>query len=386
MAAADETAARVDGAVVTPPALAGLVAPGRCRMNRLPVSPAVLAAVLAVAGCASNPPHTASLADTAAVADGTAHAAPLDATAPPSAASPVPPEDVAVTATSAPPSPAPQSVAGTTDAAPATEIPDTGTADAALPAEDDFAAIYGSTATPAAGQGASGAVLDPWEPMNRRVHAFNNAIDRAVIRPVAHAYATVVPQPVRAGVGNFFDNLGAPLVFTNLLLQGRPSEAVETLGRFLVNTTIGIAGLFDPATKALKMHRHSADFGRTFARWGWQQSRYLELPFLGPHTVRDAFGEIGDISFSPLNYIEEDRTRIPLQALRLTDLRAGLLSVDALRDAAPDEYVLTRDAWLARRRYLLEGDRNHRNEDTETPSSYLMQDPPNPPPATPPTP
>lgn len=334
-------------------------------MNRLLTSVA-LGAVLATAGCASAPAarEAAPAAPVVAteIAQDAAPAVAVDTL-------PVPPADAPVDA------PATEGSAATADTNATAAAPAASDAPA-TPAEDDFAAIYGDAAAPADGQGAGTAVLDPWEPMNRRVHAFNNAIDRAVIRPVARAYVAVVPQPVRAGVTNFFDNLGSPLAFANLLLQGRPGEAVETLGRFLVNTTVGIGGLFDPAGKQLKMHRHSADFGRTLARWGWQQSRYVELPFLGPHTLRDAFGEVGDISMSPLSYVEDDRTRISLQALRLTDLRAGLLSIDALREAAPDEYVLTRDAWLARRRYLVEGDRSHRDEGVDALPEYMMEDEP----------
>lgn len=248
-----------------------------------------------------------------------------------------------------------------------------GTPDAA---EDDFAAIYGTDAATDTGSANRFAALDPWEPMNRRVHAFNNVVDRVVARPVARAYVTVIPQPLRTGVSNFFDNLGAPLAIANLLMQGRPSEAVEVFGRFLVNTTAGLGGLFDPATKALKMHRHSSDFGRVLARWGWQQSRYVELPFLGPHTLRDTLGSVGDLSLSPLTYVRDDQTRLSIQALRVVDLRAGILSLDALRDDAPDEYVLTRDAWLARRHYLVDTDRSHRDEGSETLPAYLLEDEP----------
>lgn len=251
-------------------------------------------------------------------------------------------------------------------------------------ANADYSSIYGS-----AGVGGSSditPVLDPWERMNRRIYAFNRVVDRTVMRPVARAYTTVIPAPVRAGVGNFFDNLGAPIAFANLLLQGRPGEALETLGRFLVNTTVGIGGLFDPAGKVLKMHRHSADLGRTFAYWGWRESRFLELPFLGPSTLRDTFGKAGDYELSPLTHVEEDRTRIGLQALQAVDLRAELLGLDALLQSAPDEYVLTRDAWLARRRYLIETDRRHGDEGVEALPPYLMDapvEPANPAPAQP---
>src|SRR5690606_28507412 len=315
---------------------------------------AALAALLLAGGCASHAP-AAGAPDTpqlvvapAAAADGNAAGveAAEAATAVEADAAPAPAADPQVAADAG------------TDAGAAAP------ADAAGDAfEDDFAAIYGAEAGTDEGADTSEgfAALDPWEPMNRRVHAFNSAIDRGFMRPVARAYVKVVPGPVRTGVRNFFDNLGAPLAFGNLLLQGRPRESAETLGRFLVNTVFGIGGLFDPATKALKMHRHSADFGRTLARWGWHESRYLELPFLGPRTVRDAVGAVGDVTMAPMTYVEHDRTRLSLEALWLTDTRAGLLSLDDMRESAPDEYVLTRDAWMARRRYLVGADRSARD-------------------------
>lgn len=240
-------------------------------------------------------------------------------------------------------------------------------------AEDDYEAIYGGTNTTSAAGTSTALIDDPWEPMNRRIHAFNLVVDRAVMHPLARAYVTVIPEPIRIGIGNFFDNLSAPLATANLLLQGRPGAAVETLGRFMVNTTIGVGGLFDPATKQLKMHRHSADLGRTLARWGWQRSRYLELPLFGPSTVRDGLGRAGDFTLSPLNHIERDRVRVSLQALQAVDLRASLLSLDALRQSAPDDYVLTRDAWLARRQYLIDSDRKDRDEGSQALPPYLLE-------------
>lgn len=238
--------------------------------------------------------------------------------------------------------------------------------------EDDFTAIYGGDTSSSAHTGQT--VWDPWERMNRKVHSFNIVVDRTIARPVARAYVTVVPQPVRTGISNFYDNLLSPLAFGNLLLQGRPGDAAEILGRFLVNSTFGLAGLFDPASKQLKMHRHAADFGRTFARWGWKQSRYVELPFLGPSTVRDGFGSVGDLSLSPLTYAKHDKTRLSLQALRIIDLRAGLLPLDAMRENAPDDYTLTRDAWFSRRQYLLQTDGSQRDEGSETLPAYLLDD------------
>ncbi|MGA6181980.1 MlaA family lipoprotein [Stenotrophomonas sp. NPDC077421] len=222
-------------------------------------------------------------------------------------------------------------------------------------AEDDFAALYGGPAPSADGTLAASAPYDPWEPFNRRVHSFNNVVDRAVARPLATAYTKVVPRFARTGVTNFFSNLRAPVTMTNQLLQGRADDAWDTLGRFLMNTTLGIGGLFDPASKAL-VPRRSEDFGQTLGAWGWRRSRYVELPFFGPRTVRDVFGLAGDIPLSPIRTIEEDKVRIGLQGLQLVDMRSQLMALDDIRDNAVDEYALTRDAWLQRRNYQIEND------------------------------
>lgn len=323
-------------------------------MNRL-LAGATLGLLLATAGCATQPaPRTAAESPADTIVEAPVAEAP--------GAEPAPPAAPAATTDPA----APLVGDAATAAVAAVEPP------AEAGGDEDFAAIYGEDASGGA-NGDSFAALDPWEPMNRRVHAFNSAIDQGFMRPLARGYVRVVPAPVRTGVSNFFDNLSAPLAFGNLLLQGRPRESVETLGRFLVNTVAGLGGLFDPATKALKMHRHGADFGRTLARWGWRESRYLELPFLGPRTLRDAVGAFGDTSMAPMTYVEHDRTRVSLEALWLVDVRSALLSLDELRDAAPDEYVLTRDAWLARRRYLVEADRSERDEGNESLPAYLME-------------
>ena len=220
-------------------------------------------------------------------------------------------------------------------------------------AEDDYAALYG-TATDA--DPTARPVYDPWEPMNRRIHAFNNVVDAAIARPVARLYVAVVPEPVRLGVGNFFDNIASPVIFLNQVLQGRPRDAVQTLGRFVVNTTLGIGGIFDPATD-LKMKRRSEDFGQTLGIWGWRNSRYLELPFFGPRTVRDVFGMAGDMPLSPTRQVERDRYRIVLQGAQLVDRRAALLPIESMRENAVDEYAMIRDAWMQRRQYQIEADR-----------------------------
>ncbi len=252
------------------------------------------------------------------------------------------------------------------DSAPEDGLPVIGTG-APTEAEDDFAALYGGPAPAEAGNGGEAAprAYDPWEPYNRKVHRFNDVVDRAVARPLARAYVNVVPRVARTGVSNFFANLRSPLTLTNQLLQGRPGDAWDTLGRFLMNSTLGIGGLFDPASKAM-VPKRSEDFGQTLGAWGWRRSRYVELPFFGPRTVRDVFGLAGDAPLSPIRSIESDKVRIGLQGLQLVDTRMQLMALDDIRDNAVDEYALTRDAWLQRRSYQIERDlRGGRHRDQE---------------------
>ncbi|MEG2804409.1 VacJ family lipoprotein [Stenotrophomonas sp.] len=272
------------------------------------------------------------------------------------------PASVAVDAVAAPAVDAPVAADAASAPAPAT-TPTDGTpapaaqaaGDAPTDAEDDFAALYGGPAPSADGSEPARTAYDPWEPFNRKVHSFNNVVDRAVARPLATAYTHVVPRFARTGVTNFFSNLRAPVTITNQLLQGRPGDAWDSLGRFLMNSTLGVGGLFDPASKAM-VPRRSEDFGQTLGAWGWRGSRYVELPFFGPRTVRDVFGLAGDIPLSPIRTIEQDRLRIGLQGLQLVDMRSQLMALDDIRDSAVDEYALTRDAWLQRRNYQIEND------------------------------
>jgi phospholipid-binding lipoprotein MlaA len=248
-------------------------------------------------------------------------------------------------------------------------------------AELDYAALYGDqdydpvadpTLPPPVQLPAS---YDPWEKYNRKVHRFNNAVDRRIATPLAHAYVKVVPRPVRLGVGNFFNNLGQPLSAVNSLLQGHPGRAGQALGRFLVNSTIGVIGLFDPATR-MHIPNHSEDFGQTLGVWGWKKSRYVELPLFGPRTVRDVFGMVGDGPLAPLRTVEDDKVRVFLQGLQLVDVRTQLFAVDSMRRGATDEYALTRDAWLQRRKYQIFGDSQQKQDDSLP--EYLREDQGNP--------
>ncbi len=260
---------------------------------------------------------------------------------------------------------------------------DATTAEAQEPtqAELDYALIYGEPYDPVADPSLPPSAqmptsYDPWEPFNRRMHRFNNAVDRNVALPLARGYVKVVPRPVRLGVSNFFSNLGQPVSAVNALLQGKPGQAAQSLGRFLLNVTLGIGGIFDPATDANIPHR-SEDFGQTLGVWGWENSRYLELPLFGPRTVRDAFGLVGDAPLSPTRQIDDDAARISLQGLQLVEIRTQLMAVDRMRQGAADEYALVRDAWLQRRNYQIHGDRTQADDEYLLPD-YLLDDEANP--------
>jgi phospholipid-binding lipoprotein MlaA len=292
------------------------------------------------------------------------------ASAPPAASSAPPAEPVVIDATpaaSAAPVASETATPELTAPAAAAEAPPA--ADGDTSAEQDFAAIYGQEpydpvadpTLPAAAQLPN--TYDPWEKYNRKVHAFNNAVDRTVAKPLARAYVEAVPRPIRLGVSNFFDNLGQPLTLVNQLLQGKPKAAGQTLGRFVLNSTLGIGGLFDPATDA-KLPRGREDFGQTLGVWGWRRSRYVELPLFGPRTVRDVLGLAGDMPLSPVRQIEDDKTRIFLQGLNLVDTRAQLLSLDSLRNGAVDDYTLVRDSWMQRRAYQIEGSKQGDTDDS----------------------
>ena len=249
-------------------------------------------------------------------------------------------------------------------------------ADAETAAESDYDAIYGADATSAVDPTLPTPAelpqsYDPWEPFNRKMHGFNDVVDRAVAKPLAKMYMAVLPRPIRLGIGNFFANLAQPLTAVNALLQGKPKQAGQALGRFAFNATLGIGGLFDPATDA-KIPHNNEDFGQTLGVWGWKQSRYIELPLFGPRTVRDMFGMASDAPFGLVRQVESDKLRFFLQGLNLVDVRTQLMAVDAMRQGATDDYTLVRDAWLQRRNYQIFGDRKA-EEDTGLPD-YLRDD------------
>ena len=189
---------------------------------------------------------------------------------------------------------------------------------------------------------------DPWEGFNRKVFAFNDVLDRYALKPVAKGYRTITPDPVETGVGNFFSNLGEVRTALNSVLQGKPANAGLATSRFLINSTVGIGGLLDYAT-LMEITADKEDFGQTLAVWGWDDSRYLVLPFFGPSTLRDTTGLPADIAAYPVTYVEDDTVRISLTALNLIDTRAGLLDQEKL--IRGDRYRFIRDAYLQSRQF-----------------------------------
>ncbi|MBR2515399.1 MAG: VacJ family lipoprotein [Halomonas sp.] len=191
---------------------------------------------------------------------------------------------------------------------------------------------------------------DPWEGFNRRVFAFNDVLDRYALKPVATGYRNVTPEPVQTGVGNFFSNLGEVRTAINSLLQGKPANAGLATSRFLINSTVGVGGLLDYATH-MQITADEEDFGQTLAVWGWEDSRYLMLPLLGPSTLRDTTGLPADMATNPLLYIDDDVIEVSLLALNVVDIRAGLLDQEAF--IRGDRYRFIRDAYLQRRQFLI---------------------------------
>ncbi len=195
------------------------------------------------------------------------------------------------------------------------------------------------------------ATADPFEPVNRRIFAFNDALDTWFLRPVAKGYDTITPEPVQRSVGNVFRNLATPGIALNQLLQGKPRAALGDFTRFLVNSTVGIGGLFDPAA-ANGLPRHEEDFGQTFARWaGGSQGPFLQIPVRGPATTTHALGMVFGVFTNPLMLLSSTQDRVIGSAVDVVDTRAQLLSSERL--ISGDKYLFLRDAYLQRREFLI---------------------------------
>ncbi len=190
---------------------------------------------------------------------------------------------------------------------------------------------------------------DPYEGFNRAMFQVNEGID-VVLKPVAQGYDTAAPLPVKAGVGNFFGNLSDAWTSVNNLLQGKGSDGLSDAGRFLINTTVGIGGVFDVASE-MGLEKRSEDFGQTLAVWGVGEGPYFYWPIIGPRTTRDTFGWAVDTYADPVPHLNDVALRNSLTGVRLVDHRASLLPTDkVVEEAAFDKYNYIRDAYLQNRR------------------------------------
>lgn len=199
---------------------------------------------------------------------------------------------------------------------------------------------------------------DPLQKVNRKVYAFNDTLDKAVLRPAAVGYRKVTNPPVRRSVNNFFTNIQMPITIANDLLQARPSQALGSTGRFLINLTVGVGGIFDPATK-LGLPLEKTDFGITLARWGAPEGDFLMLPLLGPSTMRDVWHyPVDGYFFDPLSivarthYFSYGQYYLP-QVLFVVSMRSQLIDAEGFLQSAYDPYAFLRDAYRQRRLYQL---------------------------------
>lgn len=192
---------------------------------------------------------------------------------------------------------------------------------------------------------------DPLEPLNRKIFAFNDAVDGAVLKPVATAYVNVVPSPVRTAVGNFFNNLKDGWSAINLMLQGRFFDGLNDTMRVATNTLFGVFGFVDVASMG-GLERHDEDLGQTLGKWGVGPGAYLVLPFLGPSTLRDSLNLPAEFRFTPERHLGlEESTRYTLSGIKVIDTRASVLGASKLLDeVAIDRYAFLRNAYLQSRR------------------------------------
>ena len=196
------------------------------------------------------------------------------------------------------------------------------------------------------------AANDPYENFNRAVLTFNLKSDQVFLKPVARWYDSIVPDLISTGISNFFSNLWEPMTILNDLLQGNGLYAVKDSGRFLVNSTFGVFGLFDVASQ-MNLPHHKEDFGQTLAVWGVPSGPYLMLPFLGPSNIRDMTGLAPEIFYADVTAHVDSPAKYYATGLRLVDTRAARLSTDEVLDLQPDKYLFIRESYLQQRQYQI---------------------------------
>lgn len=197
---------------------------------------------------------------------------------------------------------------------------------------------------------------DPWEKLNRKIFRFNQGVDRVFFKPLARHSDDLLPETVMLGVKNFFSNLGDVGIAINNLLQGKFKHALSDGGRVVVNTTMGLGGLFDVAS-LMKLEKHYEDFGQTLGKWGVPSGPYLVVPLFGPSSARDSVGLVGDLAVDPVMYAQEVEIVVGLYVIRAVSLRSDLLVVtEIIEQAALDPYAFERDSWMQKREFdILDG-------------------------------
>jgi phospholipid-binding lipoprotein MlaA len=209
---------------------------------------------------------------------------------------------------------------------------------------------------------------DPWEGLNRKTFAFNDALDRAVLKPAAQGYQRVTPAFVQEGVNNFYGNLEDVTTGLNNFLQGKIGEGLSDTGRVVVNSIFGVFGLWDVATP-LGLEKHDEDFGQTLGWWGVAPGPYFVIPLLGPSTVRDAPAKAVDPSWYYSRAIDNDKVYWTWWGLDKVRTRANLLKAESVLDqAALDKYTFIRDAWWQRRRNAVYDGSPPREKDEDEPA------------------
>ncbi|HTL49466.1 MAG TPA: VacJ family lipoprotein [Steroidobacteraceae bacterium] len=216
---------------------------------------------------------------------------------------------------------------------------------------------------------------DPLERVNRATYRFNNSVDKAVLRPVARGYREHVPEVVQRGIDNFLENLAYTTTIVNDLLQLKIKDTLTDIGRFTVNSTLGIGGILDPATH-FGIPKNDEDFGQTLGRWGVPAGPFVVIPFLGPSSLRDAPSLYVDTQTDFRFALDIDSTtKWALAGISLVNRRAELLPYDVSFDSAYDRYALIRNAWLQRREYQVK-DGEVEEEPIEDPDSLEpLEDP-----------
>lgn len=216
--------------------------------------------------------------------------------------------------------------------------------------------------------------IDPYEAFNRKIYKFNQTVDTLALKPVARFYKTILPPQIRIGINNAYNNVAMLPTAANDLLQGDWRHAIKDSWRFFINSTFGVAGLFDVADKSFGLPPHYNDLGLTFAKWGDKNSPYLVVPLLGPSTIRDAMSIPFDYMLTPFPYLRRGAAIYSLAALRYIDLRSQLLETDRLFDEAFDQYSFIRDAYLQHRHFLIFGEEITHEHENEADSLYVDEE------------